>query len=193
VEAIASLVAASILFFVSNWIIGQIQSARWMSFIKERLRANLSTGRLAAIFGLAFLAVYREAFESVFFFEGLLAGTARPSSVVLGAAIGAVGLAALVVALRRVGSRLPMRSLFGASGSVLYALCVVFAGKGVHALIASGVVAPHPVGAFALPALGVFPDLSTLVAQGALVLAIGVSLVILRLKGDRGEATEAAA
>ncbi len=182
VEAIASLLAAAVLFYVSNWLMGQIQAARWVAFVKEKMQASLSAGRLAAIFGLAFLAVYREAFESVLFFEGLLAGTDDTSSVVVGAAAGGVTLVALVVALRRLGSRLPLRAFFASSGALLYALCVVFAGKGVHALIAAGVIAPHPFGAVDIPTIGVFPDLWTLLTQAVLVAAIGASMLVLRLR-----------
>jgi high-affinity iron transporter len=182
VEAVASLLAAAVLFYVSNWLLGQIQAARWVAFVRERMKANLSAGRLFAIFGLAFLAVYREAFESVLFFEGLLAGTDDTSSVVLGAAVGAVGLAVLVIALRRLGSRLPMRAFFAVSGALLYALCVVLIGKGVHALIAAGLFAPHPLGGFSLPAIGIYPDWISLVAQGVLVAGIGVSIGLVRLR-----------
>lgn len=190
IEAVSALLAAVVLFFVSHWLLGQVQSARWLAFLKERVRAHLSAGRLAALFGLAFLAVYREAVETVLFFEGLLAGPTSAGHVTLGALAGGAALGLLVFGLRRLGSRLPLRAFFAASSALLYALCVVFAGKGVHALVAAGLLAPRPVAFPSLPAVGLFPDGVGLAVQGLLVVLVAASVAALRRRGPSPEAAE---
>ena len=77
---------------VSFWLISKAESRHWMAYLKERLEAGLSRRSLYVLSGLAFLAVYREAAETVLFTQALLldAEGAR-SQVYLGAAGGPPG------------------------------------------------------------------------------------------------------
>lgn len=196
VEAAASLAAAAVLFYVSHWILGQVQAARWTGFLKERAISHVSRGRLLTLFGLSFLAVYREAFESVLFFEALVAGGGNPSHVIGGVAAGALVLAVLVVGLRRLGGRLPLRAFFTASGVLLYVLCVILTGHGVRALVAAGAITPRPLPSATVPMLGIYPDMLALAAQALLVLAAVGSVLASRRRGglapvaDGGAAAE---
>jgi high-affinity Fe2+/Pb2+ permease len=63
-------------------------------------------------------------------------------------------------------------------------LCIILAGKGVHALIAAGVIPPHPWGGVDLPTLGVFPDALTLSVQGLLVGSIAAAIVWTKFRKD---------
>ena len=180
IEAIASLLAAAVLFYVSHWLLGRMQASQWAGYIKSRARSHVSRGRLLTLCGLAFLAVYREAVETILFFEGLLAGGGSTPHAVAGALSGACLLAALVMALKRVGGRVPPRVFFTVSGILLYSLCVMLAGRGVRALVAAGWLAPRPLSLPSLPALGIYPEAASLSAQAVLLLAVAVSLTLLR-------------
>lgn len=186
IEAVATLSAAAILFFVSHWLLGQIQAARWSRFIKERVRLHLSQGRLLALAGLAFLAVFREAVETVLFFEGLLASGPSPVHVLVGAIVGTALLGVAMLALRRLGSKLPLRAFFTTSSVLLYSLCVVFAGNGAYALVAAGLLPPRPVSIRSLPALGIHSDANSIAAQALLLLAVLVSVAAQRYRAAKG-------
>ena len=92
-EAVVSLAAAAVLFSVSFWMISKAESRHWMAYLKGQLEASLSRKNLALLSGLAFLAVYREAAETVLFTQALLldAGGAR-GQVFLGALLGLVAV-----------------------------------------------------------------------------------------------------
>jgi high-affinity iron transporter len=181
-EAVVSLAAAAVLFSVSFWLISKADSRQWMAYLKGQLEASLSKRSLTLLAGLAFLAVYREAAETVLFTQALLldAGEAR-AQVFLGALLGllAVGLVALVMA--RTVLRLPLGPFFGVSGLLLCALAVAFAGAGLFELVAAGYLAPRPVRFPEVPWLGIHPDLTGLVVQLVIVLVIlGAGLLSLR-------------
>lgn len=181
-EAVVSLAAAAVLFSVSFWLISKADSRQWMSYLKGQLEASLSRRSLALLSGLAFLAVYREAAETVLFTQALLldAGAAR-AQVFLGALLGLVAVGLVALAMTRTVRRLPLGPFFGVSGLLLCALAVTFAGSGLFELVAAGYLAPRPVSFPEVPWLGIHPDLSGLLVQLAIVLVIlGAGLQALR-------------
>jgi high-affinity iron transporter len=182
VEAVVALAAAVVLFSVSFWLISKAESRHWMAYLKSQVESGLSKRSLYVLSGLAFLAVYREAAETVLFTQALLleAGTAR-AQVFLGALAGllAVGLAAVV--LHRTVLRLPLGPFFAVSSLILCALAVSFAGSGIFELVAAGYLTPRPVSFPEVPWMGIHPDLTSLVVQFAIVLVVlGAGLLALR-------------
>ncbi len=166
IEGVTALLATLVLFYVSYSLVAKKEVARWMSF----LRAQVSPRRAAAsLFGVAFLAAYREAFETVLFYQTLLASRAGTSAVLAGMAGGAVVLVTLVLAYSRAGRFAPPQMFFKVSSTLLYALAVVFAGQGVAALQLTGVIPIHALHVPSIPALGVHPTLETCAAQGLLL------------------------
>jgi high-affinity iron transporter len=179
-EGIAMLTAAAVLFFVSYWIISKAEAERWQRYIQGRVKQAMSSGSSLALASAAFLAVYREGFETVLFYQALLAGagTAR-DAVAVGFGVGCVVLAVIAVAFRGLGVRLPIRPFFLVTGALLYAMSVVFAGKGVHELQEAGVVGVTNVaGVPQIDVLGLFPTLETLLAQAVLLVCVLVGLVV---------------
>jgi high-affinity iron transporter len=100
-----------------------------------------------------------------------------------------VVLAAVYLAMRRWGVRIPVRPFFAVTGVLLTVMAVSFAGQGVAELQAAGWVPATPIRLPTLPALGVFPTVQTALAQGAVTLAFVVALIWI----FRGIRTEAAA
>jgi high-affinity iron transporter len=142
-----------------------------MAFLRERVTRRRAA---ATLLGVSFLAAYREAFETVLFYQALLASGAPPSAAFVGAAGGAVVLVAIVLAYSRAGRFAPPQTFFRISGHLLYALTVVFAGQGIAALQATGVVPLHPVPGPTVPAIGLFPTVETLAVQ---LLLLGLAVV----------------
>jgi high-affinity iron transporter len=175
VEGITALLASVVLFYVSYWLFAQRESARWLSY----LRVKASTSATFSLFGIAFLAVYREAFETVIFYQALLAQPGSASAAGVGAVLGLAALVGIVVAYGRAGKFAPPRSFFTFSSLLLYALAVIFAGRGISALQTTGHLPFHPVRLPHLPELGVYATWETYIAQATLIaLAIGAAVVL---------------
>ena len=183
IEGVTALLAMGVLFYVSYSLLAKREVARWMKFLREQV----SPARAAAsLFGVAFLAAYREAFETVLFYQALLASNAPVGAAIVGALCGAVLLVVLVLAYSRAGRFTPPQVFFKISSYLLYALAVVFAGQGIAALQTVGVIPIHPLGDLRVPALGVHPTVETWVAQLVLVGAAFAAYVI----GKRQAAAE---
>jgi high-affinity iron transporter len=174
-EGIAALLAATVLLGVTHWLLGQLTAQRFMGMLATRLE-QIAGGKRAAlgVFGLSFIAVYREAFEVVLFFQALLldAGEAR-SRVWLGTGIGLVLLVVTALVLRSVGQRLKPRPLMVASSGLLALLAFTLSGKGIRAFQEAGVLPITSLPLPELPALGIFAT-----AQGALVQGLLLVLLI---------------
>jgi high-affinity iron transporter len=177
IEGLTALAATAVLFYVSYSLLAKREVARWMKFLRSQVtarRAGLS------LFGVAFLAAYREAFETVLFYQTLLSQNASPSAAIGGAAAGGVVLVVVVLAYSRAGRFVPPQVFFQISSYLLYALAVVFVGQGLAALQMVGVVPAHPVPLPSVPALGLYPTLETCTAQLTLVVAAVVGAVLAR-------------
>src|SRR5207244_8274182 len=97
-EGATMLVATAVLFYVSYWLLSKIEVAKWNAFVKGRMEEALSTGSSFALASVAFLAVYREGFETILFYQALLTsagyagGASAAGPVAAGILLGGVGL-----------------------------------------------------------------------------------------------------
>ena len=176
-EGVTALVAVAMLLYVGYWLHGKTKAMAWSAYLRDHLGSALERRALWAMAGASFLAVYREIFEVILFYEALWsqAGAEGHAAIWSGAATAAVALAALSWAILRYSVRLPLGLFFGAMSLLLALLGVVFAGQGVAALQEAGVVSVTHVPFFTLPALGVHPTAQTLGAQ-VLVAALSALL-----------------
>src|SRR3989442_14545806 len=69
------LLAAAVLFYVSYWLLSRLEVAKWNAFVKGRMEEALRTGSGFALASGAFLAVYREGFETILFYQALFNST----------------------------------------------------------------------------------------------------------------------
>jgi high-affinity iron transporter len=173
IEGVSALLATAILFYVSYWLLSKTEAARWQAFLDDRFKAALSRGSLGVLAGLTFVAVYREVFETVLFFQALAAqaGPEGRGALLAGMGAGVVVLAVLALSIFRLGQRLPMRRFFAASSVLLYALAVVLAGHGIAALQEAGWIPATPASFFRFEWLGIYPTWQGLALQAALLLA----------------------
>jgi high-affinity iron transporter len=188
VEAVVALVAAAVLFSVSFWMISKAESRHWMGYLKRRLE-GVSRRNVLLLAGLSFLAVYREAAETVLFTQALiLESEAHRLQVWVGAAAGLAVVAAIAFAMERAVERLPLGPFFAVSGLLLCALAISFAGAGMYELVAAGYLPPRPVRFPEVPWMGIHPDLSALLVQLAIVMVIagaGILTLARRPAADR--------
>jgi high-affinity iron transporter len=172
-------------------MVSKIDADKWRAFVQARMRDALSSGSALALGGVAFLAVYREGVETVLFYAALL-GTAENAAgrigVVSGFGAGAALLVVFYLAIQRWGLRLPLKPFFAATGLLLTVLAVSFAGQGVAELQAAGWVPASPLALPAVPAIGLFPTVQTLLAQVAVAGAFLAALVWIFWLGPRAAA-----
>lgn len=178
------LVACATLFYVSYWLLSKLEVAKWNRFVRGKMERALSRGSALALASVAFLAVYREGFETVLFYKALaVSGGAGDWAPIAGGILaGAAVLTVVYVAINRFGVRLPLKPLFGVTGALLYYMAFVFAGKGIAELQESGALALTPVGwAPRIPAMGIYPTVESLAVQAVLILLaiIGLAWIFL--------------
>ena len=174
-EGFAALFAAVVLVSIGIWMHGKSQADAWQRYIREKLSHALSRGSMWFLFLLAFVVVYREAFEIVLFYQALWvqAGESGRHAVLGGVAVAALLLAVLAWAILKYSVRLPIGPFFAATAWLLALLAVVFAGHGVAALQEAGVLDARPFGSVSIPMLGVHPTVLGLGVQAiALVLVL---------------------
>src|SRR5580765_3480470 len=174
------VVATAVLFYVSYWLLSKMEVVKWNHFVKSKVQDALDSGSALALASAAFLAVYREGFETVLFYKALfVAGTATGvMPVVAGILAGSVVLVAVYVAISRFGVRLPLKPFFAVTSAFLYYMAFVFAGKGVAELQEGGLIGTTILGwAPRVPALGIYPTAESLGAQGVLLLLALLALV----------------
>jgi len=179
-EGVTALIASAMLLYVGYWLHSKSYANAWQHFIRDQVNAALDKGTLWAMAVISFLAVYRELFEIVLFYQTLWvqAGAAGPSaahSAVLAGIAAAAGLLALLAwVILKYSVRLPLGPFFSATSGLLALLAVVFAGNGVAALQEAGVIAANPIRFISVPLLGLHPTLQGVTAQAA---ALGLVLL----------------
>jgi hypothetical protein len=166
------VVATLVLFYVSYWLLSKMEVVKWNHFVKSKVQDALDSGSVLALATAAFLAVYREGFETVLFYKALfVSGTAAGAMPVVGGiVVGSVVLVGVYIAINRFGVRLPLKPFFAVTSAFLYYMAFVFAGKGIAELQEGGLVGTTIVPwAPRIPALGIYPTVESLGAQGVLV------------------------
>jgi high-affinity iron transporter len=182
VEAGVALLAAAVLFSVSFWMISKIEARRWSGYLRRRLEESLNGRRLMLLAGLSFLAVYREAAETILFTQALLLESGgQAGHVWAGAAAGTLAVIGVALVMSRTVMRLPMGPFFAVSSALLCGLAISFAGAGIYNLVAGGYLAPRPVTFPEIPWMGIYPDLTGLLVQLTIVTVIvGAAVTTLR-------------
>jgi high-affinity iron transporter len=146
---------------------GKAQADEWQRYIREKLGAALTGRSVWFLFTLAFIAVYREVFETILFFVALSA-QGNVAALAAGGAVGLVLLAVIAFAMFRFSARLPIGKFFAYSSALIAILAVVLAGKGVAALQEAGWFAVTPLpGGPRVEILGLYPTLEGLAVQAA--------------------------
>lgn len=182
-EGLSSLFAALVLLGVGIWMHQKSLAGRWQHYLRERVSAALGRRSMVFLFVLAFVAVYREVFETILFYAAMWSSdTAR--AILAGMATGVALLALVAWALLRLGMHLPIGKFFAWSSALIAVLAVVLAGKGVAALQEAGWIGLGAVAAPRVDWLGVFPTWQTLLAQ-LLVLLVAALGFWINQRGGR--------
>jgi high-affinity iron transporter len=180
-EGATMVAATAVLFYVSYWLLSKMEVVKWTHFVKSKVHDAVTGGSALALASAAFLAVYREGFETILFYKALFisAGpTGGLAPIVGGMLLGGVLLLGVYIGMSRFGARLPLKPFFAVTSAFLYYMAFVFAGAGLAELQEGGILPLTPVAwAPRVPALGIHPTVETLGAQAALVALALVALI----------------
>lgn len=177
-EGITALVAATLLVYLGFWLRNKAQS--WPVFMHDPTCILLERKMLWILALIAFLAVSREIFETVLFYQALWAQTNESAKHGLW---GGMTTAIMILAISgwglfRLAIKLPLRIFLFATSILLAILAIIFSGQGVAALQEAGIVTKSLVSFASLPILGIFPTFQTLLTQvsviGILILCYGL-------------------
>ncbi|RTL26325.1 MAG: c-type cytochrome [Burkholderiales bacterium] len=176
-EGLSSLFAAVVLLGVGMWMHNKSVAGRWQIYLKEKLSSALNKRTAWFLFSLAFVAVYREVFETVLFYTALWSeGNGWPLLAGLGSGMALLALLAWV--LLRTSARLPIGQFFAASSTLVAALSVILAGKGIAGLQEAGLVHVNSMAIPRIDLLGIYPSWQTVLAQFAVLLVVVVAFTI---------------
>ena len=183
VEGFGSLFAALVLLSVGIWMHGKSQAGEWQRYIQKTMQHALSRRSAWFLFGLAFLVVYREVFETILFFAALWS-QGHTDAILAGAAAAIVLLALIAWAMLRYSRRLPIGSFFAYSSVLIGILAVVLAGKGISGLQEAGLLGITPLPNLPrIPILGIAPALEPVAAQILTLAIIGSGYWRNKMKG----------
>jgi len=189
-EGITALIAAIMLIYVGFWLHKQTYAMHWQHFIRTKVSQSLTNSALTGLGIVAFLAVYREVFESILFFQTLWLQTNPGGHVQITSGIltAAVMLVLIAWGIFKFSVRLPLKLFFRVNSVFLYLLAIVFAGKGVAALQEAGKLPVDPINFFEIDALGIFPNMESLGIQATMIAAAIMLYMFSRNKMKREEA-----
>lgn len=179
-EGFGSLFAAVVLLSVGIWMHGKAQADQWQRYIREKLSRALSRQSAWFLFGLAFIVVYREVFETILFYAALW--TQGNGGIMLAGAGSAVLLLGLIAwAMLRYSRDLPIAKFFAYSAWLMALLTIVLAGKGVSALQEAGIIDIAPLsGGIRVSVLGIFPTVQSMGAQLLMLVAVAGGFILNR-------------
>ena len=174
-EGFTMIIAVFMLFSMSYWLLSKVEAQNWKRYLEGKLSTALTAGSLFGLWVTSFLAIYREGAETVLFYYALIGDAKSAVSLaylLAGFVSGAILLAICYFIMRYSVVKLPLKPFFMFTGSFMYMMAFVFAGKSVLELIEGKLFEPTLVASVPeISWLGVYPYVETLVPQAMLILA----------------------
>jgi len=185
-EGAAALFAAAILVYVGFWLHSASNSKQWKKFIEHKIDNAMENSTLWVLATVSFIAVYREMFETVLFYQAMWVQIDSSSSqhgFLLGVLAALALLLILAFVVMRVGTRLPIKQFFQINAVLLFILAVIFAGQGIAAFQEAGMIASSMINFPKVEMLGIYPTLQSLGLQ-LFVLFLGAGLLSYQRKNN---------
>jgi len=166
-EGIIILVAASLMLYVSGWLMVKQNPRGWQDYLAHKADNALAQDTVWAVAALAFLAVFREGAETVLFINAL-ASAEGGWSAGLFAGLGAatIGLIVLFYFINLIAQKIPLRPLFIITSAFLFAMAIKFIGEAVQEFQEQAMLPVTELKSAAwLGAIGLNPSVEALSAQ----------------------------
>jgi high-affinity iron transporter len=167
-EAVTTLFAVCVLLYAGFWLHRQTQLKRWGLFIDGKIKTMLNGKNLVGLAVISFIAVFREAFETVLFLRVIWmeGGESSRAAMVSGVWVSLFTIIGLAWLALKYSLRIPVKKLFRLTSWIMAVLATVLTGKGLHSLQETGLlsITGTPIN-IRLDILGLYPTLETLVPQ----------------------------
>ena len=188
-EGFTMIIAVFMLFSMSYWLLSKVEAQNWKHYLEGKLSTALTAGSLFGLWVTSFLAIYREGAETVLFYYALIGDAKSAVSLtylLAGFVSGAILLAICYFIMRYSVVKLPLKPFFMLTGSFMYVMAFVFAGKSVLELIEGKLFEPTLVaGVPEISWLGVYPYVETLVPQAILILAAIFAFFVMKYQSKK--------
>ena len=188
-EGFTMIIAVFMLFSMSYWLLSKVEAQNWKRYLEGKLSTALTAGSLFGLWVTSFLAIYREGAETVLFYYALIGDAKSAVSLaylLAGFVSGAILLAICYFIMRYSVVKLPLKPFFMFTGSFMYVMAFVFAGKSVLELIEGKLFEPTLVaGVPEISWLGVYPYVETLVPQAILILAAIFAFFVMKYQSKK--------
>lgn len=188
-EGFTMMIAVVMLFMMSYWLLSKVEAQNWKRYLEGKLSTALTAGSLIGLWLTSFLAVYREGAETVLFYYALVGDAKSAVSyayLFAGFAIGVVILAICYFIMRYTVVKLPLKPFFMFTGSFMYLMAFVFAGKSVLELIEGKLFEPTLIsGVPEISWLGIYPYVETLVPQAVLLVAAVFAFIYMKYQSRK--------
>lgn len=188
-EGFTMIIAVFMLFSMSYWLLSKVEAQNWKLYLEGKLSTALTAGSLFGLWVTSFLAIYREGAETVLFYYALIGDAKSAVSLaylLAGFVSGAILLAICYFIMRYSVVKLPLKPFFMFTGSFMYVMAFVFAGKSVLELIEGKLFEPTLVaGVPEISWLGVYPYVETLVPQAILILAAIFAFFVMKYQSKK--------
>ena len=192
-EGFTMMFAVVMLFMMSYWLLSKVEAENWKRYLEGKLSTALTTGSLIGLWLTSFLAVYREGAETVLFYYALVSDAKSAVSFLYlfaGFVIGALALVVCYFIMRYSVVKLPLKPFFMFTGSFMYLMAFVFAGKSVLELIEGKLFEPTLLSGFPeISWLGIYPYVETLTPQIVLLIAALFAWLYMKYQGKNHVAT----
>ena len=171
VEGGTSLLAAVILFYVSYWLVSKADVKKWKEYVRSKTQGALTRRSGLTLAFVSFLAVYREAFETMLFYQALFyqTGSSTPH-VIYGLVAGVAVVFAIAFLMYKFTLRIPLKYFFSFTSVFLYLLCFILLGKGILEFQESGIISSTSADFIPyMDTLGIYPTYETAIPQAVLI------------------------
>ncbi|MXZ13129.1 MAG: c-type cytochrome [Candidatus Dadabacteria bacterium] len=171
VEGVTSLLAAMVLFYVSYWLVSKADVKKWKEYVRSKTQGALTRRSGLTLAFVSFLAVYREAFETMLFYQALFyqTGSSMPH-VVYGLVAGVAVVFVIAFLMYRFTLRIPLKYFFSFASIFLYLLCFILLGKGILEFQESGIISSTSADFIPyVDTLGIYPTYETAIPQAVLI------------------------
>ncbi|MBL7684427.1 MAG: FTR1 family protein, partial [Deltaproteobacteria bacterium] len=181
-EGAIALLSVIVLIYVGFWLHRNTEIKKWAQYIQNQTYGLTSSGKKFGLFTISFMAVFREAFETVLFLRALTleGGSSAQSYMAYGVASSFVLILILSYFMLKLSSQLPMKKLFQFSFIMMMILSFIMLGKAIHAFQEMGFLSIHPLPiSFQMILLGVHSNWQWLLSQLFLLVVV---LLLLKLE-----------
>ena len=172
-ESFTALIAVIALLYFGFWLHQKTEITKWKTFIHEKINSAINEKNLFTLFSISFMAVFREAFETVLFIRSIWFQTtaADKSAIPYGVFLSLLTIAILAYFMLRYSKKIPMRKLFQISSFMMTTLAIILTGKAIHSFQEIGFLPIHTTALnFRFEILGIFPVWEGILAQMLLCL-----------------------